>query len=236
MRYIYIVCSLLFYVCISVKCSKFERTIKTIDKFKNDIYKSIELKKSNNLKNKISKFIENNPFIMGKWIIRTTNDDNLKKYTYSYVEIFNDRTIKLKSIKLNKLFGTKISRTGEITNIEFKNSLFDNLNEIDKLNIIVCFNLVTKYTYSFCGIEFPEIKYNSKENYELIKKINVIQNKKSIYVYCDLSKKYYIFDLNYSQNKLPHSEITIESFLLTQFLGILINISIVHFLQQYYAN
>jgi hypothetical protein len=187
----------------------------------NIYYSFCLLNKSNN------KIININPFVLGKFELRSTNDPSLKD-KYTYLILNNDDTIKLKTITKNGIVGTKISRTGKI--IIKNNYNFFNYNKFDNnINIKLNYNNVNKYSYSIFDIEIPEFRYEQISNYNIEKELSIIEKNKSIFVIDNKLNYYYLFDTDNSKTKLPYIDITLVTLLSTQTLTFVINIILMHF-------
>ena len=161
------------------------------------------------------------PFYLGNYILRKTNDPKLdNKYTYLSL---NDNDIKLKTIIHNGIFSTKVSRNGQLF---LKKNNFNIFNKYDNdLDLIVKFNNINKYTSSFCGVEFPKIKYENT-TYNITKKINIKQKNNSLYIVDN--NYYYLFDINYNIFfELQYPETSLNTLLFTQIISFIINILLV---------
>ena len=168
-------------------------------------------------------FLHNYPFVEGIWILRRTNDINIKN-TFSYIDIQTNKCIKIKTIK-SGIINTKKSRTCFIKSIKNNNYLLNKIFNIEKYSydIELIINNVNIYSYSFLVLEIPQIKYQQNSDYNLVKYLNIKQNGNSIYV-TDLDNKYYyIFDLNIQQLKLPFIEISVTTLILTKIFDLLCN-------------
>jgi hypothetical protein len=173
------------------------------------------------------------PQLFGTYLLRTTNNCNIKsKYTYL---IINDNTnIKIKTIEENGFIATKTSKRGIIDYIPSINNINSYLFKKNSYDVLINFNNINKYSYSYFGIEFPEIKYKEITNYK--SKIRIrLEFKQNSIVMMDENKYYYIFDLypSIKINKLPYIEMPFNTFLFSQFLGFIINIIFVKFLDSY---
>jgi hypothetical protein len=168
------------------------------------------------------------PYYLGAYILRKTNDKKIiSKYTYLIIN--DDDNIKLKTINLNGIVATKVSRTGTINvKKEFNFNLFKS-KLVENYDVTVKINNVNKYSYSFCGIEFPEFRYKQIANYNIQKNMKVKQINFTLFITdCD-TDYYYIFDIYpfLNVNKQPYVETPMNTFLITQFLGFIINIALV---------
>ena len=157
---------------------------------------------------------------LGVYNLRKSNNSRFDKII-TILELNDNNIIKLKTINLDGIFAIKISRKGELV---FNNNI---LNFIKKdYYIKIVFNNINKYTYSFFGIEYPEIKYNQIDDYFLLKNIRFKYNDNTIIIFDD--KYYYIFDLiNNFNNKLPYVESPFTNVLFIQILGFIINLLLV---------
>jgi hypothetical protein len=164
-----------------------------------------------------------NNYLLGNYILRKTNDPVIKN-SYSYLILNQNNTIKLKTVSLNNIIATKVSRTGIIS---IKNNYKNIFNNEDVYNIILEFNNVNKYSYSLFGIEYPEIKYKQNSNYSKHKYLQV-KRKDSTFVVTDDNNYYYIFDLIYYKYRLPYIEISVNTLLASNILGFIINALLLH--------
>lgn len=181
------------------------------------------------------------PYFQGSYLLRKTNDNSIR-HTYSYLILNDNNNIKFKTIIQKGIFATKISRTGTIhfnknyksifnplyfitINKKLNNIIFDN-----DVNITIQFNNVNKYSYSLFGIQFPEIRYKQISDYNLIKNIRVQQKEYTLFITDPSNNNYYIFDLNSNSEKLPFTEIPINTLLFTQVFGFILNFLLVKFL------
>jgi len=186
--------------------------------------------------------MENVPFLLGTWKLRDTNDNKFK-INYTFLKLKYDDTVIVKSIDLEGLlFATKISRSGKLKYIKNNNKIFNyNLDNIyKKINLIketnnldleIDFNMIDKYSYSIFGIEMPKFRYyQNNKNYGSLKKINVKQRDTSLYIIDNETKDYYLFDLCTDTNRLPYIETPLNTFLFSQLLSFLINLTLVKFI------
>ena len=168
-------------------------------------------------------FLNKHPFIEGKWILRVTNDNNIKN-SFTFIDIQTNNLIKIKTIK-NDILSRKISRTAYVKLVKNNKFLIKNIfnNDFDNnYDIKLIINNVNTYSYSIFGLEIPQIKYNQKLNYNVTKILNVKHKNNAIYVTDLQNNYYYIFDLNTDFYKLPFIEITLTTLFLTKIFDILI--------------
>ena len=121
--------------------------------------------------------INTNPLLIGTWRLRTTNDKKIDKH--SYLILNEDNTFKLRSLKYDNFIAIKISRTGIIKNIN-KNPLklpFDK-----NIELKIGFTSYSKYSYSIFGIEIPEFKIISNNNYKIEKYIDIYYEDKTLFI------------------------------------------------------
>lgn len=176
------------------------------------------------------------PYLLGTYLLRKTNDKAIiSKYTYLILN--EDDNFKLKTINLNGIFATKISKNGKFKFIKNYKTIFNPLYYLtinNKLNnivadndvkLIIKFNNINKYVYSFFGVEYPEIKYKQNSDYSIQKNIRVKQKDNTLYVSDIDNNLYYLFDLNQnlSMYKLPYVETAINNLLFTQLISFVIN-------------
>ena len=159
-----------------------------------------------------------NKFLLGNWILRSTNDNQLKN-GYTFLIINDDNTIKLKTIYDQNLVVIKKSTTGNINNIE------NELSNIALLDIsYINYNI---YSHSLFGIQLPEIKSaNKKINIKKRFKVELVDQ--SLLITDTRTPLYYLFDLQIGKIKSPYIEMSLYTFMFTQFIGILLNIMIIN--------
>jgi len=191
--------------------------------------------------NNVNSLLNEAPYFQGSYLLRKTNDLSFKN-KYTYLILNENNNIKLKTIIQKGIFAIKISRTGIIQfNNNYKtifnpiyhitiNKKLNNINFDNDINITVKFNNVNKYSYSLFGIQFPEIKYKEISDYNIIKNIRVKQKDYTLFITNSDDNSYYIFDLNSNSEKLPFTEIPINTLLFTQIFGFIFNILLVKFL------
>jgi len=158
------------------------------------------------------------PILYGIWVLRTTNDNSIEN-GLTYFKIDKEPIIKLKTLQDNNFIGIKKSRTAFISELE-QSKTNKNIYKF-KLN----FSTKNFYSYSFLGIQFPELKSKS-EFYNKEKNFNVELCDKMMYITYD--DFYYIFDLYIGKIKYPNIETSINTFIFTQIFGIILNLLIMH--------
>jgi hypothetical protein len=178
-----------------------------------------------------SKTIYFTPQLFGTYLLRKTNDPAIKT-KYAYLIINDNTNIKMKTIIQNGLFATKVSKTGTVEYVPNIKNMICMLFRIPNFDIIVKFNNVNKYSYSFFGIEYPEIRYKQIANYNIQLNMNIRSNDKIMFIVDKDKNLYYLFDLypNILTNRMPYVEMPFNTFFVTQILGFIINIWLVKFL------
>ena len=184
-------------------------------------------------------FINKIPSLLGTWVLRSTNDNKFV-VNYTFLTLTENNSIKLKTIFLDGIVSTKISRYGELklkkkNNINYFNfNIFNdnnNLNimkETNNVNIQLKFNKLSKYSYSIFGIEIPKVKYTQFTNYNINKNINVKPYDKTIFIIDLDTKLFYLFDLNYNGENLPYTGLTLNTLLITQLISFIVNLALVN--------
>jgi hypothetical protein len=156
------------------------------------------------------------PLFYGTWILRTTNNENINSNTeLHYLIVKNDESFKVKTINYNNILGLKRSKTANINYIKVNNDTLD-----------IGFSCISKnmYTYSFLGIEIPEIKTNST-NYFVKNNVSLkLYDNTILYVNDIENSLYYIFDLYLGKIKYPNIDITLTNFIFSQIFGIFFGI------------
>jgi len=156
------------------------------------------------------------PFMLGNWVLRATNDINIEK-GLNYIQIQEEPIIKLKTLKQDGLFGIKKSRTAFINNINY----IDNNTCLFTLK----YSRKNTYSYSFLGIEIPEIKAKSIDYYKE-KSFTINLNDKTMLINDNDNNFYYIFDLYIGKLKYPNAETSISTFIFTQLFSIILSLII----------
>ena len=154
--------------------------------------------------------------IYGIWVLRITNDVNVDN-GLNFIKINEEPVIKFKTIKQQGLFGIKKSRT----------AIIDNINTISQNSFTFTLNYLQKntYSYSLLGIEIPEFKSESI-NYNKMHNLSISILDKTLLITNNNLCLYYIFDLNIGKMNYPNIETSLNTFLFTQTLGILLSILI----------
>jgi hypothetical protein len=156
------------------------------------------------------------PLIFGTWILRITNDIKIDD-GLNFIKINEEPIIKLKTVKQEGVFGIKKSRT----------AIIENINPVSKnsFNFTLNYSKKNTYSYSFLGIEIPEFKSKSI-SYNKITDLTVTIFDKTILIMDNDLCLYYIFDLTIGKIKYPNIETSLNTFLFTQIIGILLSIII----------
>ena len=123
------------------------------------------------------------------------------------------------SFKINSV---KINYDSFLKN-PFDNSL-KNLKEDNNVNCELVINSVNRYSYSFLGIEIPQIKYKQDTYDNLTKKINIKHKNKIIYITDINNNIYYLFDLDTQLKKTPYIEISITTLIINKLFDLLFSI------------
>jgi hypothetical protein len=154
------------------------------------------------------------PLMYGTWVLRMSNDLNIGK-GLNYIQIQEEPIIKIKTFNQDGFFGQKKSRTAYISDINY-------LDE-NNYSFLLKFSRKNIYSYSFLGIEIPEYKsdslsYNKEEKYviKLYDKTLIISDHENYL--------YYIFDLYIGKLKYPNAETSINTFIFTQIISIILSI------------
>jgi hypothetical protein len=158
-----------------------------------------------------------NKFILGNWILRSTNDNQLKK-GYTFLIINDDNTIKLKTIYDINLVVSKKSISGNIENIS--NTSNNTLLDITYKN----YNI---YSHSLFGIQLPEIKSSNKK-FNIKKRFKAELLDQSLLISDTKTPLYYLFDLHIGKIKSPYIETSLYTFIFTQLFSILLNLVIIN--------
>jgi hypothetical protein len=154
-----------------------------------------------------------NKFLLGTWVLRASNDKYFKD-GYTTLKLNDDNTLKIKTIYEKGIFAEKKSISGDIHII----STTDNLTLLD-----ITYSKYNIYSHSAFGIQIPEIK--SKNRKFTIKKrfeAKIIDN--SLLISDTKTPLYYLFDLQIGQNKSPYIEISLNTFIFSQIIGIFLNL------------
>jgi hypothetical protein len=166
------------------------------------------------------------PLLLGTWILRSTNDN---KYSdgLSYMIINPDNSIKFRTLIQEGPFGKKKSTTGIISNI----TLHSDLNYSINLNYLHS----NTYSYSFIGVEIPEIKSDTKK-YILNKNYDINIYDKSLLITDKKLPLYYLFDLNIGKINNPFIETGLNTFIFTQLASFILNLILANTLHNIFFN
>jgi hypothetical protein len=163
-----------------------------------------------NLKNYL---LNINPFLIGTWILRYTNDAQLKNGN-SYLILNYDNNLKFKTTYSEGIFGKKKSRSGLINNI-----LIDNNDII----VLVKYNTCTEYSQSILGIKIPDIKSNDYE-YIIERQLKIKHKDNSLLIKDIKSDFYYLFDLELCKTKTEISDTKINTLIISQIISFFLNL------------
>lgn len=155
------------------------------------------------------------PLFYGTWLLRYTNDHMVDHTTTNYLQIEDNATVKFKSLSYGGLVGIKKSRTALVHRLEEKN---DTLS-----SFLVGFRYLKRnvYTYSFLGIEIPEIQTESREYYQE-RNLTVRLDNRVLLIHDHDASLFYVFDLCLGKIRYPNIETSLKTFLFTQLFGIVI--------------
>jgi len=157
------------------------------------------------------------PFLMGTWILRSTNDQSLKD-GYTFLVLNDDNSLKLKTIYQEGIFGVKKSRSGHIENVTL-----NNINTSLKIK----YDSYNKYSQSIFGIQIPELK-SENVKYSINKELTAQLIDKSLLVTDVDLHLYYLFDLQIGKIKSPLIETGINTLIFTQFVSFFLNLILVN--------
>jgi len=153
------------------------------------------------------------PFLMGTWVLRSTNDQSLKE-GYTFLVLNDDNSIKLKTIYQEGIFGVKKSRSGYIENV-----ITNNNNTLLKIK----YNSYNKYSQSIFGIQIPEVK-SENVRYSINKELTAqLIDRSLLFTDVDLPM-YYLFDLQIGKIRSPLIETGMNTLIFTQFVSFFLNL------------
>lgn len=153
------------------------------------------------------------PFLMGTWVLRSTNDQSLKK-GYTFLVLNDDNSIKLKTIYQEGIFGVKKSRSGYIENV-----ITNKNNTLLKIK----YNSYNKYSQSIFGIQIPEVK-SENVRYSINKELTAqLIDRSLLFTDVDLPI-YYLFDLQIGKIRSPLVETGMNTLIFTQFVSFFLNL------------
>jgi len=148
-------------------------------------------------------------FYTGKWLLRSTNDNNFKNgITYLYVD---ENNIIIKKKLPYGFFQEIYNMTGNYTFIENKNIL--NIN----------FNHVQTYTNSFFGIEIPKLNYKEEIINDTFEYKCYLESYNKIYLYDYKTKSHYLFDLYINDFNKYKIETQLNNFLFIQTINFILS-------------
>jgi len=159
-----------------------------------------------------------NPFFLGVWLLRSSNDYNFQKGT-TFLEIKEDYKFELYTKFNDGIFGKTFKRIGYV------NKPYKFLSR--KIDLL--FTHKELFSYSVLGFKIPDTATKYFE-YEKPKKYVVNREGTTIIVKDDLSELFYIFDLYVNEYNTPSIETKWNNFLFIQFMSFLLNLLLVQFM------
>lgn len=154
-------------------------------------------------------------FMLGTWFLRATNDKYINnKDGIFYMEIFEDY-LKFKHIYNQGIIMEKKSIT---SNFEIIN--YDNIE--NTADIIVTYNKYNIYSHSLFGIQLPELRSKNK-TITSKRKVNVKLLDNSLLIHDSKTPLYYLFDLQIGKIKSPFIEISLNTLIFSQIIGIILS-------------
>lgn len=154
-----------------------------------------------------------NKFLLGNWILRSTNDIHLQQ-GYTFLIINDNNTIKLKTIFDKNIIVSKKSTSGIISNV-------DNI-DINNAKLDILYTSYNIYSHSLYGIQLPEIKSTNRK-FNIKKRFNIELVDHSLLITDTKTPLYYLFDLQIGKIKSPYIEMSLYTFIFSQITGILLN-------------
>lgn len=167
----------------------------------------------------INKLVSTFPYLLGTWILRSTNDKYLSD-GFTYLVLKDDNSIRLKTIYQEGIIGVKKSRYGRIENIRYNNS---------KILLDITYNCYIKYSQSVLGIQIPEIKSDEIE-YMIKKELAIDVVNKTLLITDSYLPVYYLFDLQIGKIKSPLIETGIYTLIFTQIVSFFLNLILANFI------
>jgi len=149
-------------------------------------------------------------FLYGKWILRSTNDYNLKQ-GITYLDIKDENTIEVETRIADHFFEKRAIRYGTI----------------NRLGTAVDVDLHSKitYPYSLFGTEIfiPKLD-QGHNNYDYKKKFIIKQNLNKLCVTDVNSNHYYLWETYNKESSTPKIETKWNNFIFLQIITFLLNI------------
>ena len=154
-------------------------------------------------------------FMLGTWFLRATNDKYINnKNGIFYMEIHEDY-LKFKHIYNQGIIMEKKSIT---SNFEIIN--YDNIE--NTADVLVTYNKYNIYSHSLFGIQLPELRSKNK-TITSKRKVNVKLLDNSLLIHDSKTPLYYLFDLQIGKIKSPFIEISLNTFIFSQIIGIILS-------------
>ena len=153
-------------------------------------------------------------FMLGTWYLRATNDKFLNnKDGIFYIEIKDDY-LKFKHIYNQGVFVEKKSITGTFDIMEYN-------DEKNIANVDITYNKYNIYSHSLFGIELPEVKSKNKI-LSSKRKVTAKLLDSSLLIEDKNTPLYYLFDLQIGKIKSPYIEISLNTFIFSQTISVLL--------------
>ena len=159
-------------------------------------------------------------FMLGTWFLRATNDKYINnKEGVFYMKIHEDY-LKFKHIYTQGIIMEKksITSTFEIINYNYTENTAD---------VIITYNKYNVYSHSFLGVELPELKSKNKIITSK-RKVTAQLLDNSLLIHDSKTPLYYLFDLQIGKIKSPFIEISLNTFIFSQIIGIILSQIINH--------
>jgi hypothetical protein len=170
---------------------------------------------------KLTNYLLNiNPFMLGTWLLRYTNDPQLK-IGNSYLILDYDNNLKLKTTYNEGIIGKKKSRSGLLENIL--------INDKD-IVVTIKYSTCNEYSQSILGIKIPEIKSKNYE-YQIERQFTISQNNNNTLLIKDINLNlYYLFDLELCKTKTEISDTKINTIIFSQIISFFLNLFLAYYI------
>ena len=159
-------------------------------------------------------------FMLGTWYLRASNDKILNnKESISYIEIKDDY-LKFKHIYNQGVLVEKKSITGTFEIID--HDLNENTAIID-----ITYNKYNIYSHSLFGIQLPELRSKNKI-LSSKRKVRAKLLDNSLLIEDTKTPLFYLFDLQKGKIKSPYIEISFNTFIFSQTIGVFLTLLFNH--------